>query len=71
MLILPNATVKHRQRHVVHIVTADLLEAGITEENVNAICYTKGPSMVGHLHSCAVAARMLSISNPLSTIYRT
>ena len=57
---LPNDTVKHRQRHVVHIVTADLLEAGITAENVNNIFYTKGPSMVGHLNCCGVAARMLS-----------
>ena len=42
----------------VHIVTADLFEAGITAENVNdIICYTKGPR---HLNSCGVAARMLS-----------
>ena len=41
-------------------VTADLLEAGITAENVNDIFYTKGPSMVGHLNCCGVAARMLS-----------
>ena len=27
---------------------------------MNDICYTKGPSIVGHLNSCGVAARMLS-----------
>jgi len=57
---LPNETAKHHQRHVVHIVKAALLEAGITGENVSAICYTKGPGMVGLLKSCAMAARMLS-----------
>ena len=57
---LPNETAKHHQRHVVHIVKAALLEAGITGEHVSAICYTKGPGMGGPLKSCAVAARMLS-----------
>ena len=42
---LPNETVKHRQRHVDQIVTADLLEDDITAENVNDIFYTKGPSI--------------------------
>ena len=46
---LPNETAKHHQRHVVHTVKAALLEAGITGENVSAICYTKGPGMVGPL----------------------
>ena len=44
-----------------HTVTAALLKAGITGENVSAICYTEGPGMVGPLKSSAVAAKMLSL----------
>ena len=36
-------------------------DAGIKAEEVDVVCYTKGPGMGGPLRSCAVAARMLSI----------
>ena len=33
----------------------------MSAEDVDVICYTKGPGMGGPLRSCAVAARMLSL----------
>ncbi len=46
--------------HPVFVLKA-LTEAGITSDQVDVICFTKGPGMGGPLRSCAVCARMLSL----------
>ncbi|GAB9468286.1 hypothetical protein Gpo141_00005606 [Globisporangium polare] len=58
---LPRETAWHHQNHVNGIVRAALAEAGVTPEQIDCICYTKGPGMGAPLRSAAVCARMLSL----------
>lgn len=58
---LPRETAWHHQNHVNGIVRAALVEAGVTPEQIDCICYTKGPGMGAPLRSAAVCARMLSL----------
>ncbi|KAL8723450.1 MAG: hypothetical protein Q9225_000281 [Loekoesia sp. 1 TL-2023] len=58
---LPKDTAKHHRTWVVRLVKQALTEAGITVDDVDCICYTKGPGMGAPLQSVAVSARMLSL----------
>jgi N6-L-threonylcarbamoyladenine synthase len=58
---LPRETAWHHQKHVNALIRQALSESGIKPEEVDCICYTKGPGMGGPLRSCAVCARMLSL----------
>lgn len=58
---LPKDTAKHHRSWLVRLVRQALKEAGVTVEDVDCICYTKGPGMGAPLQSVAVAARMLSL----------
>ena len=58
---LPKDTAKHHRAFVVQLVKQALREAGIRAQDVDCICYTKGPGMGAPLQSVVVAARMLSL----------
>lgn len=58
---LPRETAWHHQIHVNALVRQALSEAEINPEDIDCICYTKGPGMGGPLRSCAVCARVLSL----------
>ena len=58
---LPKDTAKHHRSWVVNLIKQSLREARITVDNVDCICYTKGPGMGAPLQSVAVTARMLSL----------
>ena len=58
---LPKETAWHHQAHVTAVVKQALLDANLTLEDIDVICYTKGPGMGGPLRSCAVCARTLSL----------
>lgn len=58
---LPKDTAKHHRSWVVRLVKQALKEAGVRVDDVDCICYTKGPGMGAPLQSVAVAARMLSL----------
>ena len=58
---LPKDTAKHHRSWFTKLVKQTLKEAGITVQDVDCICYTKGPGMGAPLQSVAVAARMLSL----------
>ncbi|KAJ1433293.1 Osialoglycoprotein endopeptidase putative [Ochromonadaceae sp. CCMP2298] len=58
---LPRETAWHHQQHVNALVRQALLEANLSPEDIDCVCYTKGPGMGGPLRSCAVCARMLSL----------
>ncbi len=58
---LPKDTAKHHRAFVVQLVKQALREAGVSLQDVDCICYTKGPGMGAPLQSVAVAARMLSL----------
>jgi tRNA A37 threonylcarbamoyltransferase TsaD len=58
---LPRETAWHHQTHINALVRAALVEAKIQPDEIDCICYTKGPGMGGPLRSCAVCARVLSM----------
>jgi N6-L-threonylcarbamoyladenine synthase len=62
---LPKETAWHHQNHIVLLVRAALNEAfgDIThpEQELSAICFTKGPGMGAPLTACALCARTLSL----------
>lgn len=65
MGFLPRETASHHQNHVAALVRSALAEAypgdPRPQEQLSAICFTRGPGMGGPLRSCAVAARTLSL----------
>ena len=58
---LPKDTAKHHRAWVVRLVKQAMKQAKVTVNDINCICYTKGPGMGAPLQSVAVAARMLSL----------
>ncbi|KAL8764262.1 MAG: hypothetical protein Q9184_000231 [Pyrenodesmia sp. 2 TL-2023] len=58
---LPKDTAKHHRTWVVRLVKQALQKAGVTIDDVDCICYTKGPGMGAPLQSVAISARMLSL----------
>ncbi|RMJ24605.1 hypothetical protein PHISP_04524 [Aspergillus sp. HF37] len=58
---LPKDTACHHRAWVVNVVKTAVREARVGVEDIDCICYTKGPGMGAPLQSVAVAARMLSL----------
>jgi N6-L-threonylcarbamoyladenine synthase len=58
---LPRETAWHHQRHVTALIQCALQEAKLKPEDIDVVCFTKGPGMGGPLRSCAIAARMFSM----------
>ncbi|KAL7273250.1 putative tRNA threonylcarbamoyladenosine biosynthesis protein kae1 [Rhizina undulata] len=58
---LPKDVAKHHRAWVVPLVKRALKESGVKVEDVDCVCYTKGPGMGAPLQSVAVAARTLSL----------
>lgn len=58
---LPKDTARHHRAWVVKLVKNALKEARVSVQDVDCICFTKGPGMGAPLQSVAVAARMLSL----------
>lgn len=58
---LPKDTALHHRAHFTDLVRRSLTEAQLTINDVDCICYTKGPGMGAPLQSVAVAARTLSL----------
>ena len=58
---LPKDTAKHHRAWVVRLVKRALQQSGVKIEDIDVICYTKGPGMGAPLQSVAVAARTLAL----------
>nr|A1CM94.2 RecName: Full=tRNA N6-adenosine threonylcarbamoyltransferase; AltName: Full=N6-L-threonylcarbamoyladenine synthase; Short=t(6)A synthase; AltName: Full=t(6)A37 threonylcarbamoyladenosine biosynthesis protein kae1; AltName: Full=tRNA threonylcarbamoyladenosine biosynthesis protein kae1 [Aspergillus clavatus NRRL 1] len=58
---LPKDTARHHRAWVVKLVKRALREARVSVDDVDCICFTKGPGMGAPLQSVAVAARTLSL----------
>lgn len=58
---LPKDVAKHHRAWVVRLVKQAMRQAGVTVDDLDCICYTKGPGMGAPLQSVAVAARTLSL----------
>lgn len=56
----PRETAEHHQREVIPLVQAALLEASVDPQQIDCMCYTRGPGMGAPLRSCAVVARTLA-----------
>lgn len=57
---LPRETAQHHQSKVLGLVKQALDDANITNDDIDVICYTKGPGIGAPLVSVAVVARTLS-----------
>ncbi|KAK4548428.1 putative tRNA threonylcarbamoyladenosine biosynthesis protein kae1 [Oleoguttula mirabilis] len=57
---LPKDTAAHHRRWVVRLVKQAMKQAKVQLEDIDCICYTKGPGMGAPLGSVAIAARTLS-----------
>ena len=57
---LPKDTAAHHRRWVVRLVKQAIKQAKVSIQDIDCICYTKGPGMGAPLGSVAIAARMLS-----------
>ncbi|KAF2766744.1 peptidase M22, glycoprotease [Teratosphaeria nubilosa] len=57
---LPKDTAAHHRRWVVRLVKQAMKQANVTVDQIDCICYTKGPGMGAPLVSAALSARMLS-----------
>jgi N6-L-threonylcarbamoyladenine synthase len=57
---LPRETAIHHQAHVLPLVHAALKEANLTVDDIDCLCYTKGPGMGAPLQVSAIVIRVLS-----------
>ena len=57
---LPKDTAKHHRSWVMELVKQAMKESEIKIQDIDCICYTKGPGMGAPLQSVAIAARMIS-----------
>ncbi|CAN0923502.1 tRNA N6-adenosine threonylcarbamoyltransferase [Linum grandiflorum] len=58
---LPRETAHHHLDHVLPLVRSALDAAGLTPDDVDCICYTKGPGMGAPLQVSAIVVRVLSL----------
>ncbi|XP_071447511.1 probable tRNA N6-adenosine threonylcarbamoyltransferase isoform X2 [Hetaerina americana] len=57
---LPKATAEHHRANILELLHETLTEAEVTPEEIDVICYTKGPGMGSPLVSVAVVARTVA-----------
>lgn len=58
---LPRDTARHHRNWIVRLIKRSLVEAGLTMEDIDVICFTRGPGMGAPLNSVVVIARALSL----------
>lgn len=58
---LPKDTAAHHRLHFVSVALSALAAADVTPEEIDCICFTRGPGMGAPLTSVAIAARTLSL----------
>ncbi|KAE8723858.1 putative tRNA N6-adenosine threonylcarbamoyltransferase [Hibiscus syriacus] len=58
---LPRETAQHHLQHVLPLVKSALKEAQIKPDDIDCLCYTKGPGMGAPLQVSAIVVRVLSL----------
>lgn len=58
---LPKDTAKHHREWVVPITERALAEAKVRVQDIDCVCYTKGPGMGAPLTATAIAARTVAL----------
>lgn len=54
---LPRETAEHHRQNIHAVLREALDQAGITPQQIDVVCYTKGPGMGAPLMVCAIVAR--------------
>ncbi|KAL9976140.1 hypothetical protein ACROYT_G013396 [Oculina patagonica] len=57
---LPRDTAKHHRENVIDILRRSLKEANVKPQEIDCVCYTKGPGMGAPLVSVAIVARTVA-----------
>ncbi|WJX13908.1 Gcp2p [Trifolium repens] len=57
---LPRETAQHHLQHILPLVKSALETAQVTPQDIDCICYTKGPGMGAPLQVSAIVVRVLS-----------
>lgn len=57
---LPRDTAIHHRKHVLDVLRRSLDEAGVKPEDIDCVCFTKGPGMGAPLVAVAVVARTVA-----------
>ncbi|XP_021953523.1 probable tRNA N6-adenosine threonylcarbamoyltransferase isoform X2 [Folsomia candida] len=57
---LPSETARHHQAEIINLLEKSIKEAKVRPEEIDVICYTKGPGMGAPLVSVAVVARTIA-----------
>lgn len=57
---LPKQTAQHHRAHILQVLNEALSVAGVTPEDIDVICYTKGPGMGAPLAIVAIVARTVA-----------
>ncbi|KAH7572825.1 hypothetical protein JRO89_XS03G0020000 [Xanthoceras sorbifolium] len=58
---LPRETAQHHLQHILPLIKSALETSGITPDEIDCLCYTKGPGMGAPLQVSAVVVRVLSL----------
>ncbi|KAH3900647.1 tRNA N6-adenosine threonylcarbamoyltransferase SCDLUD_003643 [Saccharomycodes ludwigii] len=58
---LPRDTARHHRNWIVRLIKRAVEESKISIQDIDIICFTKGPGMGAPLHSVVIAARTLSL----------
>lgn len=57
---LPRDTAQHHRQHILDVLRRSLDEAGVKPEEIDCVCFTKGPGMGAPLVAVAVVARTVA-----------
>ncbi|KDR17566.1 probable tRNA N6-adenosine threonylcarbamoyltransferase isoform X2 [Zootermopsis nevadensis] len=57
---LPRETAQHHRSLVLAVLSQALREAAVTPEQIDVVCYTKGPGMAPSLQTVAIVARTIA-----------
>lgn len=57
---LPRETAQHHRSLVLAVLSQALREAAVTPEQIDVVCYTKGPGMAPPLQTVAIVARTIA-----------
>ncbi|XP_041986840.1 probable tRNA N6-adenosine threonylcarbamoyltransferase [Aricia agestis] len=58
---LPRETAEHHQQNIHEVLQEALDKSGIKPEDIDVVCYTKGPGMGAPLMVCAIVARTCAL----------
>ena len=57
----PKETALHHRAWVVRLIKQAVKQSGVKIEDIDCVCYTKGPGMFAPLQSTALAARTIAL----------